>query len=390
MRNSMGLGYKGWKKEEIILRRSEAFSVCLIINKMEFGGNLIFGVKEDNMNSRELVIKTLEFHNFSENVPIQMWVLPWAEIHHKGYVEQINASFDWDIVSAPSLLKKETISTKGNAFEIGEYIDEWGCIFENKHRGIIGEVKKPIVNGEEWEDYENVKIPYEMLDLDLEEINNFVKGTDKFVLSDLVRPFERLQFIRGTENLFVDLMFMPGNMKKFLEKMHEFHCAYLELWGQTNVDGLFFMDDWGAQRSLLINPKIWVEVFKPLYKDYIDIAKKYNKKIFMHSDGYILDIIPHLIELGLDAINSQIFCIGIDKLSEFKGKITFWGEMDRQALLPNGSEEEILEAVRVVKEKLWYKGGIIGQCEFDPGAKPENVYKVFEGWKANDGLEVLV
>lgn len=159
--------------------------------------------------------------------------------------------------------------------------------------------------------------------------------------------------------------------------------------GTNGVDGLFLMDDWGTQRSLIINPKIWAEIFKPLYRDYIGIAKKYNKKTFMHSDGYILEIIPELIELGLDAVNAQIFCMGIDRLSEFKGKITFWGEIDRQHILPNGSEEDVSEAVRNVREKLWHNGGLIGQCEFGPGAKPENVYKVFESWKANAGMEVL-
>ena len=74
------------------------------------------------------------------------------------------------------------------------------------------------------------------------------------------------------------------------------------------------MDDWGSQNSLLINPKTWVKIFKPLYKDYINIAKKHGKKTFMHSDGYTLEVIPHLIDVGLDAINTQIFCIGLEKL----------------------------------------------------------------------------
>jgi len=334
-----------------------------------------------NISSRELVKNTLEFKNFSGEVPIQLWYLPWAEMNHKDMFDKLNNTFDWDIVSAPGFLKKSVDLVKGDPFEIGEFIDEWGCIFENRQRGVIGEVKKPIVCDEDWDDYENVKIPYELLDLDIEKINEFVKGTDKFVLGGMARPFERLQFIRGTENLFADLMFMPDNMKKFIEKMHKFDCDNLEMWAKTDVDALAFMDDWGAQRSLLINPKIWLEVFRPLYKDYIDIAKRHNKKIFMHSDGYILDIIPHLIELGLDAINSQIFCMGIDELAQFKGKITFWGEIDRQNLLPSGSKEDIIKAVRDVREALWDNGGLIGECEFGLGANPDNVYTVFEEWK---------
>jgi hypothetical protein len=140
------------------------------------------------------------------------------------------------------------------------------------------------------------------------------------------------------------------------------------------------MDDWGTQRGLLIHPDAWVEIFKPLYKDYIEIAHRAGKKIFMHSDGHTLAIYPHLVELGLDAFNSQIFCIGLDELAAFRGKITFWGEIDRQHLLPEGNPAQIHEAVRKVHESLWHNGGCIAQCEFGPGAKPENVRQVFTSW----------
>ena len=117
-----------------------------------------------------------------------------------------------------------------------------------------------------------------------------------------------------------------------------------------------------------------------MYKDFIDIAHKHGKRIFMHSDGYIVDILPDLIDLGLDAVNSQIFCMGLDRLEQFRGKITFWGEIDRQNLLPYASTEEIRKAVRGVYEKLWDGGHCIAQLEFGPGAKPENVRAAFDEW----------
>jgi hypothetical protein len=66
--------------------------------------------------------------------------------------------------------------------------------------------------------------------------------------------------------------------------------------------------------------------------------------------------------------------------SHFKGKITFWGEIDRQRMLPDGSPEEIEKAVKLLHSLFYENGGIIAQCEFGPGAKPENVWKVFETW----------
>jgi hypothetical protein len=104
--------------------------------------------------------------------------------------------------------------------------------------------------------------------------------------------------------------------------------------------------------------------------------------MFMHSDGHTLAIFPDLIELGLDAINAQIFCIGVENLAPFTGNITFWGEIDRQHLLPHATPDEIDRAVHSVYETLWRKGGCIAQCEFGPGAKPENVRQVYASWEA--------
>lgn len=101
----------------------------------------------------------------------------------------------------------------------------------------------------------------------------------------------------------------------------------------------------------------------------------------MHSDGYILPILPDLIEIGVDALNCQVFCMGPEKLKVFAGQITFWGEIDRQHLLPHGSLEEIRNAVERLREAFWKNGGAIAQCEFGPGAKPENVEEVFRTWE---------
>ena len=330
------------------------------------------------MTSRELVKKTLEFAN-TNRVPRQLWHLKWAEIHYERELRKILEDFPADIIECPEFLTVDF--EREDLTKVGTSKDDWGCIFENKQHGIVGEVKIPIVKGEEWEDFENVHIPIELLEVDTDRVNEYCKNSDKFILSPcLARPFEQLQFIRSTEALYVDIALKSEGMLKFLKKMHSFYCQLIEKWAQTDVDGILFMDDWGSQKSLLINPKTWVEIFKPLYKDYIDIAHKYGKKVFMHSDGYTIDIIPHLIELGLDAMNVQIFCIGVENLQQFAGKLTFWGEIDRQHILPYGSEDDVKQAVSLVKKNLWKNGGCIAQCEFGIGAKPDNIYEVFNSW----------
>ena len=340
------------------------------------------------MTSRERVERSID-GKLSGRVPRDLWKLPWAEIHHPGTVDRIERGFPNDIVSPPPGFAEQP-KTAGNLYVEGTYVDEWGSIFENIQAGVIGEVKNPLL--ESCDGIDSLRTPVELLSIDRESIDAFCSESEKFVLMDgCARPFERLQFLRTTEKLYLDLAeesivsgetneSSDAGVAKLIRKIHEFYCEQLEVWAKTKVDALMFMDDWGSQQSLLINPTQWRRLFKPLYSDYIEIAHRAGKRAFMHSDGYIVDIIPDLIELGLDALNSQLFCMGLDKLERFRGDLCFWGEIDRQHLLPNATRSEIAEAVESVKSSLFASGGVIAQCEFGPGANPENVFEVFSSW----------
>ena len=338
------------------------------------------------MTSRELVYATLDFKNITGIAPRDLWTLPWAEMNHGEALKQIQQDFPPDIIFLPDEYKlyKEPLNTKGNPFEVGSYTDEWGVVWQNAGKGHIGEVKEPIIAGENgWDDTSRINIPEALLTFDTKAVNEYCEKTDKFVvMTDLARPFERIQFIRGSESLFVDLALDDPKMLAMLEKIHDFNCRLFERWGQTKVDALFAMDDWGTQRSLLINPEKWKQVFKPMYRDYSDIAHKHGKRLFFHSDGNTLAIIPELIDIGFDAVNLQIFAIGVEKLAQFRGEITFWGEMDRQHLLPRGTPEDIADAVKLVRDMVWQDGGAIAQLEFGPGANPDNIRQYFASWMA--------
>ncbi len=330
-------------------------------------------------NAKTRVIKTLEFDK-PDRIPTQLWDLPWAEIHYPRELKNIRRKFPDDLLWAPDLTV-QSAKTIGEEYEIGEYTDEWGCVFENRQNGIVGEVKTPLV--QTWNDINAVRPPLELLTLKTDEINAFCReNNDNFILSTCcARPFERIQFLRGSENIYTDFYEHRAEFQSLLKIIHDFNLKRLQAWAATEVDALFIMDDWGAQNSLLISPQMWREIFKPLYKEYADIARENNKYIFMHSDGHILSIYPDLIEIGINAVNSQIFAMGLQNLSLFKGQITFWGEVDRQNILPNFSEKEVEGAVLEIYDTLYADGGIIGQCEFGPGAKPQNVYTVFDTWR---------
>jgi len=274
----------------------------------------------------------------------------------------------------------------GDPYATGTYTDEWGCVFENIQAGVIGEVKHPIVP--DIENLDACRPPYEILPVDISsakvKVNEYCRSCDKFVLAAACpRPWERMQFLRGTENAMMDIIGDEENAKKLLDKIHAYYMHELSFWAETQVDALFFMDDWGSQRQLLISPGIWRKLFKPLYKDYCDQAHAHGKFIFMHSDGCISEIYEDLIEIGVSAVNSQLFTMDLADLAQrAKGKITFWGEIDRQHILPSPDPQVARYAVRQVAEHLYDpKGGIIAQFELGPGSNIENAFAIYEEWE---------
>ncbi len=330
------------------------------------------------MTSRELVARTLDFAS-PERVPRQLWFLPWAEIHYPAELASIRERYPDDIVQSPSFFRK-ALKTRGREHETGVYVDEWGCRFENRQRGVMGEVKDPLLA--EWKNLDSVRLPAERLSVDTGKVDEFCSATEAFVLArTAARPFEQLQFLRGPLNLFLDLASPPDELLVLLDRIHGFYKEEMELWAATDVDALFFADDWGSQSSLLVSPLLFRRMFKPLYRDYAEIARRSGKRLFMHTDGNVTEILPDLVEIGVDALNSQLFCMDIEDLGRrFGGRITFWGEIDRQRLLPFGTPGEVRDAVDRVAAALYRDGGAIAQCEFGVGARPENVAAVFEAW----------
>ena len=114
------------------------------------------------IKSRKLVYDTLEFEHRGR-IPRELWTLPWAELHYSKEVQNIIRDFPSDIVTAPELFKVIP-ERKGLQYGQGEFTDEWGCVFYGIEKGIIGEVKEPLLK--DWQDIEKLKIPHERLSLD--------------------------------------------------------------------------------------------------------------------------------------------------------------------------------------------------------------------------------
>lgn len=332
------------------------------------------------MTSRERVTAALTFSN-PDRAPRDLWALPYVVLFRREEFDAVLDAYPTDISIAPQSQDRVDDDAQLTA-QVGTYTDEWGSVWQVGEPGVIGEVKQPALPT--WDNFTGYQPPWETIrGGDLSHVNRMCGETGKFVLSDAVaRPFERLQFIRGTENTFIDLAYGTKELRQLLEMIHEYQLEDVRRWCQTDVDGIFMLDDWGSNQRLLIKPETWREVFKPLYQDYCDLIHAAGKFAFFHTDGHTEAIFGDLIEVGMNAINAQLFTMNIEELArKYRGKVTFWGEIDRQYVLPFGTAEEVGAAVMRVRSALDDgSGGVIAQCEWGKDNTRANIEAVYEAW----------
>jgi len=332
------------------------------------------------VTGRERVKRALTF-DCPDRAPRDLWALPYVQLFRKDELDELMAEFPMDIGS-PQLSPGWSSEVVQATRTPGYYRDDWGSVWYVGEAGVIGEVKEPVLA--DWSKLAHFQPPWHLVrGRDLSYANRCCAKSNQFMLSDVTaRPFERLQFLRGAQNLYYDIGYGVPELRLLLEMVHEFYLEDIRGWCASEVDGIFFMDDWGTNTTLLINPQIWREVFKPLYREYCEIIHAAGKFAFFHSDGNTQEIFGDLVEIGIDTINSQLFTMDIEELARlYKGKVTFWGEIDRQYVLPFGTPEEVSAAVHRVRRALDDgRGGVIAQCEWGKDNPKENIKTVFREW----------
>jgi uroporphyrinogen decarboxylase len=331
------------------------------------------------MTPRDRVIKTLSFER-PDRAPRHLWHLPGVELTRPQELARMRALYPEDF-SGTGFTYGRGSAASGTPNRSGRYTDEWGSVWEAGEDGVVGEVKLPAIA--DWGRLDSLRPPREILRSDWSVVDSARASTDRYILTaTTVRPFERMQFLRGTENLYMDMAWGDARFLRLRRLVHEFFCDELTLWTARDVDGISIMDDWGTQTTLLIDPAMWREYYKPLYAEYVRMIRAAGKHAFFHSDGHIEAIIPDLVEIGVSALNAQLFCMDIEGLGRrFRGAITFWGEIDRQRILPFGTPAEVRAAVVRVRAALDDgSGGVIAQCEWGNHDPFENIAAVFAAW----------
>lgn len=201
-----------------------------------------------------------------------------------------------------------------------------------------------------------------------EHIPEFIENNkDRYLMADLViSGFNMVTFLRGFEATLEDLYLERGKIEELIDIVFGFEEEVIKHYGEYQFDAIRFGDDWGTQNSLMISPALWRDVFKPRYKEQFDLVHKQGMHVYFHCCGYIYDIIPDLIEIGVDILNlNQPDLFGIEKLGrDFGGKVCFNCPVDHQTIAITGTKAEIYDYVRSLKEYLGcFNGGYIGYIE---------------------------
>jgi uroporphyrinogen decarboxylase len=135
----------------------------------------------------------------------------------------------------------------------------------------------------------------------------------------------------------------------------------LEMVLSADVDGILLGCDWGSQQALMMGPENWRRYIGPRHARLFKRVRAAGKYAFLHSCGNILDVLPDVVDMGVQVLNPvQPECMDIGEIkTRFGRDLTFWGGISTQQTLPNGSPADVRREIRDVATLLGAGGGYI-------------------------------
>ncbi|MDR2552787.1 MAG: uroporphyrinogen decarboxylase [Treponema sp.] len=194
--------------------------------------------------------------------------------------------------------------------------------------------------------------------------------------------FERAWSLMGMENALVAMVASPGELEELFDRICDYFLNLVDVALEYDIDGVYFGDDWGQQRGLIMGLAHWRRFIKPRMARLYERVKARGKWVIQHSCGDNNETLPELIEIGLDCY--QTFQPEIYNIEEVKkkygDKLTFWGGVSTQQVLPVKTPAEVqAEIVRVVKVLRPGGGLIIAPTHAMPFDIPvENILAMME------------
>jgi len=173
-------------------------------------------------------------------------------------------------------------------------------------------------------------------------------------------------YLRGTEEILLDMALREDIARRIFDTIKNFYVSYTERIldaARGKIDIVLTGDDFGAQNGLLISPAHWRSHLRPGFTDYLGLIKSYGAKTMHHTCGSVLEIIPDMIDCGLDILQSvQPEAHGMsltDLKRRFGRDISFQGGVSIQKTMPYGSQDDVRNEVRAIADVVGNGGGYI-------------------------------
>lgn len=267
---------------------------------------------------------------------------------------------------------------------IGEIVDPWSCKWRCSVNGIVGTVvEHPLAD---WSSFDGLAPP-PVLPQRAQRITSDWDAERKRIEQDRQEGnlawgliyhgffFMRLQYLRGFENLMCDLIEEPPELRRLIEMIKDHDAALVERYLELDVDVMYFGEDLGTQTASFISPEMFAKFVTPAYKELMAPVRAANKLVYLHSDGYVMNLMDDFAAAGVDIINPQDLVNGIDALAaEVKGRFCIELDVDRQKIVPYGTRDDIHALIEEEVRKLGdTAGGLQFIAGIYPPTPPENI-----------------
>lgn len=268
----------------------------------------------------------------------------------------------------------------GPAHRQGErFTDAWGCVWDNTWSGLEGQViEHPLAD---WSALAGYRAPESAFDEGRrkEERERVVsaRAAGEMAFGGMPHGFllMRLWYLRGFEQLMADLMEGPPELERLIELVTDHNQRLVQEWLSAGVDVVDFGEDLGTQRAAVVSPATFRKWIAPAYRRLMEPCRRAGAQVFLHSDGYIMELVDDLLACGVTILNPQDLANGIDSLAQHvKGRVCICLDIDRQSIVPFGTPEEIRELIREEVMKLGSpQGGLMFIAGIYPPTPAENV-----------------
>lgn len=157
------------------------------------------------------------------------------------------------------------------------------------------------------------------------------QGDRRFIVAHLWGIVEGTSMIIGIENCWMQLAENPKLLTAWFDRYADWLCGFMDVLVETGVDGITLSDDWGSNGTMLFSPRMWRKLIKPYTARVVKYARSVGLFVNLHSDGYIMQIMDDIVEMGFTSIHPVQESAGMDPVGlkkDYGDKITFYGSLD--------------------------------------------------------------